>query len=494
MLKIASTGKDPVSGKLVTHEYIVEGPVMIFLTTTAQEVDEELLNRCIVLTVNEDREQTRAIHRRQREARTSKGYWRGASGPDRAPAPQRAAALAPIAVVNNQRDEGEFPDYMTRTRRDHMKLLTLIRGHCAAASAPAARSRRDHARRRDAGVHRGHRDDVKLARAARRQVLGPSLDELPPQTRRLLLLIERDGEAGVRAPRSSGSEYRFTRRTVRQYTRWGDTQLRPHLRRLEELEYLVVRRGGPGQTSSISFDGGEEAGTMATDARRRRTRGGRMRTSRGVRGDCAGCRNRTIASKTQGWEPLLRGIAETHIRGEERKRQRHRSRTANQTARRNHGNGSAKRSGGEVMARVTRRRKRKPEARRRTTPLDAHAASIWTRCGCAATPRARCSNAPRSASDVFLGWCLEHGLRGADRDHAARAGTLPALPVLLPQEERPAVELPQPARRLAPLRVWFRWMTRAELHPAQPGVGDRTATHWATGCPSTCSAWQKSSR
>ena len=46
MLKIASTGKDPVSGKLVTHEYTVEGPVMIFLTTTAQEVDEELLNRC----------------------------------------------------------------------------------------------------------------------------------------------------------------------------------------------------------------------------------------------------------------------------------------------------------------------------------------------------------------------------------------------------------------------------------------------------------------
>ena len=39
-------------------------------------------------------------------------------------------------------------------------------------------------------------------------------------------------------------DYRFTRRTVRQHTRWGDTQLRAHLRRLEELEYLVVRRGG----------------------------------------------------------------------------------------------------------------------------------------------------------------------------------------------------------------------------------------------------------
>src|SRR3990167_2373633 len=62
-LTIASTGKDPETGKLVTHEYKVEGPVMIFLTTTAIEVDEELMNRCVVLTVDEDREIGRASGR-----------------------------------------------------------------------------------------------------------------------------------------------------------------------------------------------------------------------------------------------------------------------------------------------------------------------------------------------------------------------------------------------------------------------------------------------
>lgn len=72
-LNIASTGKDPVSGKHVTHEYTVEGPVMLFLTTTAHEVDEELMNRCLVLAVNEDREQTQAIHQKQREAQTLEG-------------------------------------------------------------------------------------------------------------------------------------------------------------------------------------------------------------------------------------------------------------------------------------------------------------------------------------------------------------------------------------------------------------------------------------
>ncbi len=32
---IASTGKDATTGKLVTQQYRVEGPVMLFLTTTA---------------------------------------------------------------------------------------------------------------------------------------------------------------------------------------------------------------------------------------------------------------------------------------------------------------------------------------------------------------------------------------------------------------------------------------------------------------------------
>jgi hypothetical protein len=46
---------------------------MIALTTTAAEIDEELLNRCLVLTIDEGREQTAAIHAAQRERRTLAG-------------------------------------------------------------------------------------------------------------------------------------------------------------------------------------------------------------------------------------------------------------------------------------------------------------------------------------------------------------------------------------------------------------------------------------
>ena len=69
---MASTGKDDVTGNLVTKQYKVKGPIMLMLTTTAIDVDEELMNRCLVLTVNESK-QTKAIHARQRAKQTLQG-------------------------------------------------------------------------------------------------------------------------------------------------------------------------------------------------------------------------------------------------------------------------------------------------------------------------------------------------------------------------------------------------------------------------------------
>ena len=80
-LTIASTGKEANTGRLVTQTYRVEGPVMLFLTTTSVQVDEELMNRCLVLTVNEDREQTKAIHQAQRQRQTLAGLLVGSGSP-----------------------------------------------------------------------------------------------------------------------------------------------------------------------------------------------------------------------------------------------------------------------------------------------------------------------------------------------------------------------------------------------------------------------------
>ena len=127
-LTIASTGKDPATGRLLTHQYRVKGPVMIFLTTTAIDIDEELLNRCLVLTVNEDRAQTQAIHRVQREAQTIEGLLRRKDRDDLLRLHRNAQRLLkPVFVTNPYAPGLTFLDIQTRTRRDHMKYLTLIR-------------------------------------------------------------------------------------------------------------------------------------------------------------------------------------------------------------------------------------------------------------------------------------------------------------------------------------------------------------------------------
>jgi hypothetical protein len=54
--------------------------------------------------------------------------------------------------------------------------------------------------------------------------------------------------AECKRQRIERADYRFSRREVREVTGWGDTQLRLHLGRLEELEYLLAHRGGRGQS------------------------------------------------------------------------------------------------------------------------------------------------------------------------------------------------------------------------------------------------------
>ena len=126
-LTIATTGADPKTGNLVTQEYRVEGPVMMFLTTTAIDIDEELMNRCLVLTVDEDREQTRAIHRLQREKRTLQGLVRKEQKQKILELHRNAQRLLrKLAVVNPYADQLTFLDDRTRTRRDHERYLTLI--------------------------------------------------------------------------------------------------------------------------------------------------------------------------------------------------------------------------------------------------------------------------------------------------------------------------------------------------------------------------------
>ena len=261
-LTIASTGKDPHTGRMVTQEYRVEGPVMIFLTTTAVDIDEELLNRCLVLSVDEGREQTAAIHRLQRERETLTGLLRQETR-NQVLATHRAAQrlLRPLHVVNPFAEQLTFLDDRTRTRRDHMKYLSLIR--CIALLHQYQRPVKTvtHGGKSLAYVE-ATADDIAVANALAHDVLGRCLDEMPPQTRRLLELIERMVADQCAAKKLERGDLSFSRRQVRDCIGWGDTQLKIHLGRLAELEYVLVHRADHGQgfVYELVYDGAGKDG------------------------------------------------------------------------------------------------------------------------------------------------------------------------------------------------------------------------------------------
>ena len=260
-LTIASTGKDPATGKLVTSEYRVEGPVMLCLTTTAIDIDEELLNRCLVLTINETAEQTAAIQQRQRQARTLQGLQAKVRS-DHVLSAHRAAQtlLRPLAVVNPYAESLTFASDRVRLRRDHVKYLALIDAIALL-----------HQHQRKVGVIEVDgasveyievtQADIALANRLAHAVLGRSLDELPPQTRRVLAALDgwvTQQVAGSDTPRG---DVRFTRRTVRGVLGLSDTQLRVHLERLVQLEYVRLHSGQNGSlyTYSLAFDGASDS-------------------------------------------------------------------------------------------------------------------------------------------------------------------------------------------------------------------------------------------
>jgi energy-coupling factor transporter ATP-binding protein EcfA2 len=260
-LTIGSTTKDD-RGRLVSETYKVQGPTALFFTSTAAEVDEELVNRCLVLTIDESREQTRAVHASQRQRETLESLQAAQEREQLKRLHQNAQRLLrPLKILNPYAERLTFSDAQTRMRRDFPKYLALIK---------AIALLHQHQRQLGTTTVGGEAveyievqaEDIEQANALCHDILGQSLDELPPQARRLLTQLDQMAAQGCQAKGVDRRAYRFGRREVRSQTGWSDFQVRTHLARLVQMELVVVHHGGRGQLFEyeLLWDGQEPDG------------------------------------------------------------------------------------------------------------------------------------------------------------------------------------------------------------------------------------------
>ncbi len=164
--------------------------------------------------------------------------------------------LKPLHVINPYAEQLTFLDDKTRTRRDHEKYLTLIESIALLHQY----------QRTIKTIPQGDEllqyvevtlDDIETANRLAHDVLGRSLDELPPQTRKLLLHIEIMVDEHSEQQGVDKTDVHFSRKDLRVDIGWGNTQLRVHLDRLVDMEYLLVHRGCRGQSYEyeLLYDG-----------------------------------------------------------------------------------------------------------------------------------------------------------------------------------------------------------------------------------------------
>jgi len=100
------------------------------------------------------------------------------------------------------------------------------------------------------------------------------------------------------------SEYTFSRRQIREYTKWSDWQIKNHIKELEEMEYLYSRMGSKGKEYiyEIRYHGQGTNGQkfflgLTTVEQLKRKLGGSYRDLEGKKGNLEGTRRPLVGSQ-----------------------------------------------------------------------------------------------------------------------------------------------------------------------------------------------------
>jgi DNA primase catalytic core len=234
--------KDEKTG--VIKSQAVKKPVIVsaVMSGTNSAINPENASRCFVITADESREQTRRIHLSQRSKYSLERY---AAKEKEMPeiirihhAAQRL--LKKVRVVNPFAQHLDFPDSLMRTRRDHDRFMDLIACVCFLRQY----QKEEH---EENGIHFIECDlaDYEVAYEIMvKGVLSTTMREMTRGTIEFYEMLRSFAREKSASAKVAVHEASFTQREVREYSGYGQTWVKTHIRFLSEYEYIVLVKGG----------------------------------------------------------------------------------------------------------------------------------------------------------------------------------------------------------------------------------------------------------
>ena len=239
--------KDPSSGRMYTKTYTVEGPIAYLETTTDGMVNPENSTRCFELYLDESSVQTKKVQETQRVSRTLEGLSRCEKAQHIVNKHQNAQRLLKhVKVVIPYAPLLEFPSEWLRTRRDNERFLCLIEAICFLHQYQReTKQLYENGSRID--YIEANLQDYRIAYNLAHEVLTQTLHDLKKHSRELLEEITIMVEEKAVSRKEEPHEIIFSRREVREHTKWSDRKVRECMSQLADLEYIRILSGSQGK-------------------------------------------------------------------------------------------------------------------------------------------------------------------------------------------------------------------------------------------------------
>jgi len=252
-LHLQSIKHDQSSGELKDFENVVEGPASILIATTDKAAfDHETANRFFSLYLDESPEQTKKILEFQDRLDSVEGLDIKAKQKQIAKLMKNIQRLlTPIMVVNPIGTGVKYPPEILHSRREKTKIQTLIK-----VTALLHQHQREIKEKEVLGAKIKYIEvtqaDVDAVKRIAGDILRHSLDDISKLSREMLnvihAIIEEKYEAALKEdPLSHRDNVIFTRKEIKDRTRWSMWHIIEYLRELENEGYICSRMGKQGQ-------------------------------------------------------------------------------------------------------------------------------------------------------------------------------------------------------------------------------------------------------